>query len=414
MSLPTPTTRSLSISYRKFAAALIGIGLLCALFGYSLGAFLIHTQNTAALSSSQWSPAGSLNAPRAFSAFTTLNNGSVLVAGGFAGAVSPSLISSAELYNPNTNEWTMIAPMHEARAGALAVTLSSGEVLVTGGLGTSGVLTSCELYKPASNTWTMTGNMTHPRFDHQIILLNDGRVFVVGGDFGGTENNVTETYDPSTGAWRTDAPQPLARADMIAVKLPNGNVLVAGGHTSKVETLLSAVYNPAADNWTETGPLNTPHGDAGGVLLNNTAVLIVGGYTTYNDADNTIQYLYTPVHYGKDLLSSVRRVTSRVDATFDAAGKGGLQDAITLTGGTDRVITLADEHSAQLGVRFSVGTPDRAPDAVEIGMKLLSSGQLRLRQHQSLPMSAAAEAHRLLEEGKVHHKLLLTTGVITR
>src|SRR5207249_7714186 len=122
----------------------------------------------------------------------------------------------------------------------------------------------------------------------------------------------------------------------------------------------------------------------------------------------------TPVLYGSDLLSNVRNVTNRVDATFDAAGKGGLKDAITLTGGTDRVTTLADEHAAQLGVRFSVGTPDRAPDGVEIGMKLLASGQLRLRSHQSLLLSAAAEAHRLLEEGNVHHKLLLTTGLTAR
>ncbi len=100
-------------------------------------------------------------------------------------------------------------------------------------------------------------------------------------------------------------------------------------------------------------------------------------------------------------------MTNQVDATFDAAGKGGLKDAIALTGGSDRVITLADEHAAQLGVRFSVGTPDRAPDGVDIGMKLLAAGQLRLRSQQTLPMSSAAEAHRLLEEGKVHHKLLL-------
>lgn len=117
----------------------------------------------------------------------------------------------------------------------------------------------------------------------------------------------------------------------------------------------------------------------------------------------------TPVSYGNELLSSVREVADRVDATFDAAGKGGLRDAITLTGGTDRVITLADEHAAELGVRFSVGTPDRAPDAVDLGMQLLASGELRLRSQQALPMSAAAEAHRLLESGRAHSKLVLTT-----
>jgi NADPH:quinone reductase-like Zn-dependent oxidoreductase len=118
----------------------------------------------------------------------------------------------------------------------------------------------------------------------------------------------------------------------------------------------------------------------------------------------------TPVRYGSDLLADVREVTDRVDATFDAAGKGGLEDAITLTGGSDRVITLADERAAELGVRFSVATPDRAPDGVEIGMQLLASGELRLRSQQSLPMSSAAEAHRLLEKGQAHEKLLLVTS----
>ena len=292
MSDSTPPARSLSISGRKLAAALIIIGVGSGLFGYQLANTLIEIQNSS--STGNWTPAAPMNIARSFSAFTTLNNGSLLVAGGFGGAAPTPIISSAELYNPNTNKWTMIAPMNEGRAGALAVTLNNGTVLVTGGLGSgNSILTGCELYNPVTNTWRMTGSMVQPRYDHQIVLLNDGRVFVVGGDFGGTENNVTETYNPATGSWTTDAHQPLSRADMIAVKLPNGNVLVAGGHTSKVETLLSEIYNPVANNWTETGPLNTPHGDAGGVLLDSKSVLVAGGYTTYNDADKTIQYLYT-------------------------------------------------------------------------------------------------------------------------
>ena len=117
-----------------------------------------------------------------------------------------------------------------------------------------------------------------------------------------------------------------------------------------------------------------------------------------------------PVLYGSNLLSDVRGVADRVDATFEASGKGGLEDAITVTDGSDRVITLADERAADLGVRLSAPTPDRAPDAVEIGMQLLASGELRLRSQRALPMSAAAEAHRLLEDGLVHDKLLLTTS----
>ena len=118
----------------------------------------------------------------------------------------------------------------------------------------------------------------------------------------------------------------------------------------------------------------------------------------------------TPVRYGSELLANVRKVADHVDATFDAAGKGGLEEAITLTDDRARVITLADERARDLGVAFSSWTPDGAPDAIAIGMELLANGELQLRSQRSLPMSEAAEAHRLLEEEGVREKLLLTTA----
>src|SRR6185436_10741249 len=128
--------------------------------------------------------------------------------------------------------------------------------------------------------------------------------------------------------------------------------------------------------------------------------LKVIGAVGARDEELTRELGATPVVYGSSLLSNVREVADRVDATLDAAGKGGLEEAITVTGGTESVITLADEGARDLGVRLSVGTPDRAPDAVAIG-------ELRLRSQQTNPMSQAADAHRLLEENHVHHKLLL-------
>src|SRR3989441_3736573 len=148
------SARSLSISYRKFGVILLGIGLLCALFGFSLASILVQPQNTASLSNNAWTPAAPMNVARSFSAFATLPNGSLLVAGAFAGAVANSSLSSAELYNPNTNKWTMIAPMHVGRAGALAVTLNNGKVLVTGGLRNRGDLLNVEPFDPRTNTFT--------------------------------------------------------------------------------------------------------------------------------------------------------------------------------------------------------------------------------------------------------------------
>src|SRR4029077_3860811 len=92
--------------------------------------------------------------------------------------------------------------------------------------------------------------------------------------------------------------------------------------------------------------------------------------------------------------------------------KGGLEEAITLTGDRARVITLADERARDLGVAFSSWTPDGAPDAIAIGLELLANGHLKRRSQRSLPRREAAEAHRLLEEEGVREKLLLTTAAV--
>jgi NADPH:quinone reductase-like Zn-dependent oxidoreductase len=110
-----------------------------------------------------------------------------------------------------------------------------------------------------------------------------------------------------------------------------------------------------------------------------------------------------PVSYGAGLADRVRAISPSVDA----AGKGQLPDAITLAGGPARVMTLADEHAADLGVALSLPTPDRAPEAVDQTMPLLASGAVRLRRQRQLPMAAAAEAHRLLENGEAAEKLVL-------
>jgi NADPH:quinone reductase-like Zn-dependent oxidoreductase len=115
----------------------------------------------------------------------------------------------------------------------------------------------------------------------------------------------------------------------------------------------------------------------------------------------------TPVRYGAGIADRVRALGA-VDAVFDAAGKGVLADAVALAGGPERVITLSDPAAADFGVRLSEPTPERAPGALDETIALLADGRLRLRAHKSLPMRQAAEAHRQLESGTVHERIILT------
>jgi NADPH:quinone reductase-like Zn-dependent oxidoreductase len=115
----------------------------------------------------------------------------------------------------------------------------------------------------------------------------------------------------------------------------------------------------------------------------------------------------TAVRYGPGLVGRVRALGA-VNAVLDAAGKGVLADAIALAGGHDRVITLSDPAAADFGVALSEPTSDRAPGALDEAIALLADGRLRLRAHQSMPMQQAAEAHRQLETGTVHERIILT------
>ena len=59
----------------------------------------------------------------------------MLVAGGCNGS---NVLSSAELYNPATGTWTTTGSLNTARSYHTATLLTNGQVLVAGGIGTSG------------------------------------------------------------------------------------------------------------------------------------------------------------------------------------------------------------------------------------------------------------------------------------
>lgn len=115
-----------------------------------------------------------------------------------------------------------------------------------------------------------------------------------------------------------------------------------------------------------------------------------------------------PVLYGPGAFERIRQVTSTVHAVVDAAGKGGLLDAVAATGNPSRVVTLSDAPgAAESGAHMLEAGPDREPDALAVTMPLLAAGTLTLKTTMSMPMTEAAEAHRLLEAGKTHSKIIL-------
>jgi NADPH:quinone reductase-like Zn-dependent oxidoreductase len=153
-------------------------------------------------------------------------------------------------------------------------------------------------------------------------------------------------------------------------------------------------------------------GGGGSVGIIATQLAVTRGIkviSAVSERDETLAYELgaTPVRYGAGLAGRVGAL-GPVDAVFDAAGTGVLADAIAVAGGPGRVITLSDPAAADFGVTLSQPTPDRAPGALDETMALLAEGRLRLRAHKSMPMQQAAEAHRELESGSLHERVILT------
>jgi hypothetical protein len=117
--------------------------------------------------------------PRGWSSATLLKDGRVLVAGGVVystDAVCPGqCLTSSEIYDPATQQFTASGSMSHGRANLTATLLPSGDVLITGG--TYG--TVAEIW--SGGTFHVTaGEMTHPRAETVAVLLPNGRVLVVG------------------------------------------------------------------------------------------------------------------------------------------------------------------------------------------------------------------------------------------
>jgi len=180
-----------------------------------------------------WSARANLGTPRAIHAATLLANGKVLVTGGrdvIGPAATSSVTATVELYDPESDTWSALAPMGHARLGHTATLLPNGKVLVVGGFDQANPVGS-EIYDPETNTWSSAGAMQHPRLWHTSTLLANGVVLVAGGiiDAQGTETNSVEAYDPVTNSWSARAALKTERSFHTATRLNNNAVVVVGG-----------------------------------------------------------------------------------------------------------------------------------------------------------------------------------------
>lgn len=202
---------------------------------------------------------------------TLLKDGRVLITGGHSADVIKLIdygyLSSAEIYDSKTGKFAKISDMNEKRTHHTATLLQDGRVLIAGGF-PSGIkgckLASAEIYDPKTNTFTKTGDMNLGRDNHAAILLKNGKVLIVGGHVTLKPSRLSnvdsfnnplvrkyeyygELYNPKTGKFTLTGKSKGWYTHPILTLLPDGKVLITGAYRTKI----SEIYDPTKNKFVQ-------------------------------------------------------------------------------------------------------------------------------------------------------------------
>lgn len=266
----------------------------------ALALFLTIVPGAHAAALGGWSRTAPIEINRSEAAGAVLDDGSVVLAGGFAGQ-GGAAASSASRYDPATLTWAPVASMHAGRYAAVGLALADGRALVAGGGDGTTPTATAEIYDRAANSWTLTAPMQAPRRLAAAVRLADGRVLVAGGEGPNGVAEGAEVYDPATDAWTLTGPVDALRESPVLVTLADGRVLMAGGYRLDgyglpTDYLSSAeIYDPATDAWTPAAAMSEPRLDASAARLADGRVLVAGGHgwPSFPDSSRTAE-LYDP------------------------------------------------------------------------------------------------------------------------
>jgi hypothetical protein len=178
---------------------------------------------------------------RTNSQLATLHDGRVVCVGGYRSLDNNLGNNIITTYDPVSFKCTKFEINQYFNDASCVVTLSSGELLICGGLTRNNTSASWDSLLVDPNTLVVkaTKNMKTPRFCHAGCLLEDGRALVHGGGSGVGFARTYEIYDPTMNEWTEF--RPIAdggvsslnwdRTNHMCVQLPDKKIFISGDGT---------------------------------------------------------------------------------------------------------------------------------------------------------------------------------------
>jgi hypothetical protein len=169
--------------------------------------------------------------------------------------------------------WSSTGAMATARFDHAATLLNDGTVLLCGGYETSTSLetSTVEIFDPVSITFHSAENLAGAQHDLSAITLLDGKVIVFGWEL-----NQTELYDSSTGHWMTSA-GPTLESSFNSIRMKDGRVMAGGGINVLNGNKVCKIYDPGTGNWSSTTDMNVNRFSLAYSVLTDGTIMASGG-----------------------------------------------------------------------------------------------------------------------------------------
>ena len=178
-------------------------------------------------------------ANRTSASVTVLLDGRILVAGGFSGNDTSQPTASAGLIDPTDLSWQGAASLQVARGAHHAILLPDGRILALGGTTFGGSTSSAEIYDPAANMWTLAGfvrnNSAAP------ILMPSGKLLLLPDEL---FDPIAQTSISINGA--KGLTTGCENASFAGTLLSDGTVFVTC--TVSLDEMVAGIYNPSTDS----------------------------------------------------------------------------------------------------------------------------------------------------------------------
>ena len=295
-----------------------------------------------------WSNLATMSKNRLYFSSQVLQDGRVLIIGGENGNGT----TTAEIYDPLTNAWTLLHPpggIGTVYLDGNSEILPDGRVLVSRFHGSSFAQT--EIYNPVLNTWTGGPTSVGNSDESAWLKLPDNSILFVAM---GTRNS--ERYIPSLNQWRKDDSVPVSLYDPFGYEagpsflLPDGRGFFIGSLP------YTTYYTPSGDTtkgtWAAGPPIPNGEGvpDGSGAMMVNGKILIA-----FSPAADSAHHFPTPsTFYEFDYLTNTYTQILAPDGLDTLKGRTADIMMLDLPDGT---ILYGNQSSSQCYVYTPDGTP---------------------------------------------------------